>query len=83
MPHHGFLATVALATLAALGTASAADLPMPAPVYKAPSAPVYNWTVCYGGGGDGMWNQDSFVTANGTAVTSSNTNGGKGWFGQG
>jgi hypothetical protein len=32
------LATAALATLAALGTASAADLPMPAPVYKASPA---------------------------------------------
>jgi outer membrane immunogenic protein len=78
---------VALATLAALGTASAADLPMPAPVYKAPPPPVYNWTGCYvgGGGGYGMWTQDSFVTvtATGQPVFGQLTNGGKGWFGQG
>ena len=51
------LTTAVLATLAALGTASAADLPMPAPAYKAPPPPVYNWTGCYvgGGGGYGMW----------------------------
>ena len=77
----------ALATLAALGTASAADLPMPAPVYKAPPMPVvYNWTGCYiaGGGGYGMWTQDSFTRSpGGTPITASTTNGGKGWFGMG
>ncbi len=77
----------ALATLAALGTASAADLPMPAPVYKAPPTPVvYNWTGCYiaGGGGYGMWTQDSFTRSpGGTPITASTTNGGKGWFGMG
>jgi outer membrane immunogenic protein len=76
----------ALATLAALGAASAADLPMPAPVYKAPPPPVYNWTGCYvgGGGGYGWWNQDSFVAfTGGGAATAQVTNGGKGWFGQG
>jgi outer membrane immunogenic protein len=82
------LATAALMTLAALGSASAADLPMPAPVYKAPPPPVvYNWTGCYvgGGGGYGWWNQDSFVktTATNTAISAQLTNGGKGWFGQG
>ena len=43
----------ALVTLAALGSAGAADLPMPAPAYKAlpPPLPVYNWTGCYVGGG--------------------------------
>ena len=35
---HQILATAALATLAALGTAGAADPPMPAPVYKASPA---------------------------------------------
>jgi outer membrane immunogenic protein len=77
-----------LATIAALGSASAADLPMPAPVYKAPPPPpVYNWTGCYiaGGGGYGMWTQDSFVrrTATGTPISGSLTDGGKGWFGMG
>ena len=81
------LAAAALATVAALGTASAADLPMPAPAYKAPlpPPPVYNWTGCYvgGGGGYAMWTQNSFVTANGTPITASQSNGGNGWFGQG
>lgn len=77
----------ALVTLAALGSAGAADLPPP--VYKSvalpPPAPVYNWTGCYvgGGGGYAFWQQDSFVTVGGTAVTASQSNGGKGWFGQG
>ena len=61
------LATAALMTLAAIGFANAADLPMPAPAYKAPPPPppVYNWTGCYiaGGGGYGWWNQDSQVVA--------------------
>src|SRR5271168_4156308 len=80
-----FLATAALATFAALGTASAADLPLPAPVYKAPPPPVYNWTGCYvgGGGGYGMWSQNSFVTFGGVPVTASQSNSGSGWFGQG
>ena len=68
------------------GPAWAADLPVAAPAYKAPAyAPVYNWTGCYvgGGGGYGMWTQGSFLTAGGVAVTAPQTNGGKGWFGQG
>jgi outer membrane immunogenic protein len=65
--------------------ASAADLPLPAPVYKAPPPPVYNWTGCYvgGGGGYGMWSQNSFVTFGGVPVTASQSNSGNGWFGQG
>ena len=82
------LAAAALITLGALGSASAADLPMPAPEYKAPPPPpVYNWTGCYiaGGGGYGWWNEDSQVvtTATGAPVAAQVTNGGKGWFGQG
>ena len=80
-------AAAALITLGALGSANAADLPMPAPVYKAPPPPpVYNWTGCYiaGGGGYGMWTEDSFVrNAAGTPISGSLTNGGKGWFGMG
>jgi hypothetical protein len=82
------LATAALVTLAAVGSASAADLPM-APIYKAPPPlppPVYNWTGCYiaGGGGYAMWTQDSFLqNAAGLATSSTITNGGKGWFGMG
>jgi outer membrane immunogenic protein len=79
------LATAAVASVAALGTAGAADLPTHAPAYKAPPAPVSNWTGCYlaGGGGYGMWTQSSYVTASGVPITASQTNGGEGWFGQG
>jgi outer membrane immunogenic protein len=82
----------ALLSLVLLAAASqlavAADLPPPvyAPVYKAPPPPVYNWTGCYvgGGGGYGMWGQDTFVNnAAGAQITNNITNGGKGWFGQG
>jgi outer membrane immunogenic protein len=81
------LTAATLVTLAALGSAGAADLPPP--VYKSapfvPPAPVYNWTGCYvgGGGGYAFWQQDSFLTVNGVAATSSQSSGGKGWFGQG
>jgi outer membrane immunogenic protein len=65
-----------------VGSAIAAD--MPAPFLKAP-APVYNWTGCYlgGGGGYGMWNQDSYLEMDPAHVqlTRTQTNGGKGWFG--
>jgi outer membrane immunogenic protein len=82
------LTAAALVTLAALGSAGAADLgvaPVYAPVYKAPPPPVYNWTGCYvgGGGGYAMWTQNSFVTIPGQAVTAQQSNGGNGWFGQG
>jgi outer membrane immunogenic protein len=77
------LAAAALATMAALGTAGAAD--MPAPAYKAPPAPVATWTGCYvgAGGGYGWWRQDSFVQFSGVAITETETNAGNGWFGQG
>jgi outer membrane immunogenic protein len=82
-------AAAALITLSALGTANAADLPMRAPAYAPayapPPAPVYNWTGCYvgGGGGYAFWQQDSFATLGGVPLTASNSNGGRGWFGQG
>lgn len=65
------------------GVANAADLPV---AYKAsPPVQAYNWTGCYvgAGGGYGMWNQDSYVTAAGTTITVPTTNGGSGGFGQG
>jgi outer membrane immunogenic protein len=78
-------AAAALITVGILGSAAAADLPMPAPAYSAPPMPVYNWTGCYvgGGGGYAFWQQDSFATLGGVPVTASQSNGGKGWFGQG
>jgi outer membrane immunogenic protein len=82
-------AATALIALGAFGSANAADLGV-APLYRGPppplAAPVYNWTGCYvgGGGGYAFWQQDSFLTTvGGGAVTASQTNGGKGWFGQG
>jgi len=81
-----------LAPLAGLtlmsGAAFAADLPMSAPVYKAPAAvaPVYNWTGCYleGGGGYGLWNQDSHseTTAGLVPIGVQVTSGGRGWLGR-
>jgi hypothetical protein len=67
------------------GSAMAADMKAPAPMLmKAPMAPVYTWTGCYigGGGGYGMWNQDTYgETPTLTQFTQTTTNGGKGWFG--
>jgi outer membrane immunogenic protein len=79
------LAAATLATIAALATANAADMSMPAPAYRAPPPATYTWTGCYigGGGGYGWWTQDSFVQEGGVALTAPNTNGGSGWFGQG
>jgi outer membrane immunogenic protein len=78
---------LAAAGLMALGgSAFAAD--MAAPVYKAPPppAPVYNWTGCYleGGGGYGLWNQDthSETTAGLVPIGVQVTNGGRGWLGR-
>jgi outer membrane immunogenic protein len=78
-----------LSTAAALAMASptiAADLRAAAPPVKAlpPPPVVYSWTGCYvdGGGGYGFSNSDSFRTNdNGVAVSSSVTNGGRGFFG--
>jgi outer membrane immunogenic protein len=74
------------AALAMAAPATAADLRAAAPPVKAlpPPPVVYNWTGCYvdGGGGYGFSNSDSFTTNdNGVAVSSSVTNGGRGWFG--
>jgi outer membrane immunogenic protein len=80
-----FLAAAALATIGAYSSAIAADLQPPPTVYKAPPPPAPTWTGCYvgGGGGYGMWNQDSSLSVAGVPITAQTTNGGKGWFGQG
>jgi outer membrane immunogenic protein len=71
------------AAVAMVGSAIAADLP--ARPTKAPPAPPrvvgYNWTGCYvsGGGGYGMFNQDTTFVDGGVAVDG--TTGGRGWFG--
>ena len=64
--------------------AIAADMPVKAPpITRAPPAIGYNWTGCYvdGGGGYGLFNQDSFAREDGVPSTSKVTNGGRGWFG--
>lgn len=75
--------TTAIVAAMTISGAHAADL---APAYKAPPpAQGYSWTGCYvgAGGGYGMWNQDSFVSVGGAAITANTTNGGSGGFGQG
>jgi outer membrane immunogenic protein len=76
------LALVGLAVLLA-GSASAADMRIPA---KAPApTPVvtYHWTGCYvgAGGGYGMFDQESQFIDTGVAVGLTSDNGGRGWFG--
>jgi outer membrane immunogenic protein len=77
-----FLATTALVALA--GSASAADLAVKAPVYKAPE-PVYSWTGFYVdfGFGYGMYNADTVLTQNtgATFLPLTQTQGGRGWLG--
>src|SRR6266545_42970 len=72
--------------LAMAAPAIAADLLSKGPITKAPPpvAPIgYNWTGCYvdGGGGYGLFNQDSFTNFEGGGSSSEVTNGGRGWFG--
>jgi len=48
------------ATLLGGVAAQAADLPVKAPVYKAPPLPIYNWTGCYlGGNVGGVWGRSN------------------------
>jgi outer membrane immunogenic protein len=72
--------------LALAAPAIAADLPSRGPITKAPppAAPIgYNWTGCYvsGGGGYGLFNQDSSTNFDGGGSSAEVTNGGRGWFG--
>jgi outer membrane immunogenic protein len=70
-----------LATSAIATSVLAADMPMKAPP-PAP-APVYNWTGCYikGGGGYGMWNQDTTGFEDSFRAGTEIRTGGRGWFG--
>jgi outer membrane immunogenic protein len=57
------LAGAAVAALIA-GPAMAADMPVKAPVYRAPPVTVYNWTGCYvGGHAGGLWARKDFTLA--------------------
>jgi outer membrane immunogenic protein len=75
---------VAAISLALAGTASAADLRRP-PVKAPAPVPVaaYNWTGCYvgGGGGYGMYDQESQAIVANAPFGVKNDNGGRGWFG--
>ncbi len=58
------IAIFGMTAMAGLGTASAADLPRQAPVYKAPPyiAPVFNWTGFYVGlNGGGAWGKSKWT----------------------
>ena len=82
---HRWLLVTAVA-LAMAAPAIAADLPSRGPINKAPPpvAPIgYNWTGCYvaGGGGYGLFNQDTSRNFEGGGSSAEVTNGGRGWFG--
>jgi outer membrane immunogenic protein len=79
------LAAVALIALTS-GSALAADLPPPAPVYKAatPVAPAPSWTGCYiaGGGGYGLMSENHFgeTFPGRVPTTAASDTGGGGWM---
>jgi outer membrane immunogenic protein len=79
------VAVGALAGLAAMTSARAADLSLKAPPAP-PPAPVMSWSGCYiaGGVGYGMFNEDHFgeTVPGNLALTSSATAGGRGWLGR-
>jgi outer membrane immunogenic protein len=65
------------------GQAFAADMPVKAPIMKAPPPPAFSWTGCYlgGGGGYGMYDAETtLIFANGVGNVPLDQ-GGKGWFG--
>jgi outer membrane immunogenic protein len=77
------ISSVLFGVLAA-GSAVAADLPVKAPIMKAPPPPVYSWTGCYlaGGGGYGMFDQEHDSSTLAGVPTDPNIDtGGRGWFG--
>jgi outer membrane immunogenic protein len=79
-----------LAAAAFASTALAADLPVKAPIMKAPPAPVTSWTGCYldAGFGYGMYNQDHALesgpplTPGFEVLETTETQGGRGWLGR-
>jgi outer membrane immunogenic protein len=80
--HRWLLGTAA--ALATAGPALAADLKAAPPVKAPPAvAIVYNWTGCYvsGGGGYGLFNQDTSTNFDGGGSSAEVTNGGRGFFG--
>jgi outer membrane immunogenic protein len=76
----------ALGLALASGSAFAADMSPPPPMYKAPPPPAPTWTGCYidGGVGYGLWNQDhsNFNPGFTPTTTQTTTDGGRGWLGR-
>src|SRR4030095_14565264 len=70
--------------IAAVLSSPALSADMQRPALKAPpaAAPLYNWTGCYikGGGGYGMWNQDTVGFEDSFQTGSEIRTGGRGWF---
>jgi len=80
-----FIGLVSALALGA-GAALAADLPLAVKATPAPPPSAVNWTGCYvnGGGGYGMWNQDSYIEGTTPVIIPGSPNataGGRGWFG--
>lgn len=66
----------ALGALSVVGMASAADLPVKGPVYKAPP-PVFNWTGAYiGVAGGWAWGETRWTNAGGVTTGDFDTDGG-------
>jgi outer membrane immunogenic protein len=81
-----FLLASSFALAVASGSAFAADMSPPPPMYKAPLPPAPTWTGCYidGGVGYGMWKQDHYTEGFPplTALTPTVSTGGEGWLGR-
>ena len=67
----------------ASGSALAADMGPPVKAPLAAPLPVIDWTGCYinGGAGYGMYNQDHYITVDGSPFVPATTSGGRGWLG--
>jgi outer membrane immunogenic protein len=80
---HSLLAGFATLITLTAAPAIAADMRMPVKAPAPVAATAYNWTGCYvgGGGGYGMWNQESQYIDAGVPFGLANDNGGRGWFG--
>ena len=66
--------------LLTVGPAMAADMPVKAPIMRAPPPPVFSWTGCYlgGGGGYGMYDAETQLFFSASVPLDQ---GGRGWFG--
>src|SRR6185436_1710101 len=84
IPMKNIALQVAAISVMLAGSASAADMRMPVKAPAPVAVAAYSWTGCYvgGGGGYGMYDQDSQLRiTGGAALGVRNDNGGRGWFG--